>query len=73
MNKLLQSVSAALVLACAGAGVAYADRYDDTVQIFKQAGKSGTFFAKAYGYAVLEPRMERAGSMRMGSSRVTRR
>jgi lipid-binding SYLF domain-containing protein len=52
MNKLLQSVSAALVLACAGAGVAYADRYDDTVQIFKQAGKSGTFFAKAYGYAV---------------------
>jgi lipid-binding SYLF domain-containing protein len=52
MNKLLQSVCATLALACAGAGVAHADRYDDAVQTFKQAGKSGTFFAKAYGYAV---------------------
>jgi lipid-binding SYLF domain-containing protein len=52
MNKLLQSVCATLALACTGAGVAHADRYDDAVLTFKQAGKSGTFFAKAYGYAV---------------------
>jgi lipid-binding SYLF domain-containing protein len=52
MPKLLQSMSAALVLAGAIAGIARADSYDDTIHIFKHAGKSGTFFAKAYGYAV---------------------
>ena len=29
-----------------------ADEYDDTVAIFKNAGESGSFFAKSYGYAV---------------------
>jgi lipid-binding SYLF domain-containing protein len=52
MSKLLQSVFAAVVLAGASAGVARADSYDDTIHTFKHAGKSGTFFAKAYGYAV---------------------
>ena len=52
MNKLLQSVAAALMLILLGASAARADSYDDTIQTFKQAGKSGTFFAKAYGYAV---------------------
>jgi lipid-binding SYLF domain-containing protein len=52
MFKLLQSLSAALLLAGVSAGVAHADSYDDTIHTFKQAGKSGTFFAKAYGYAV---------------------
>src|SRR5580704_19752558 len=52
MFKLLQSISAALVLAGVSAGVARADSYDDTIHSFKQAGKSGTFFDKAYGYAV---------------------
>jgi lipid-binding SYLF domain-containing protein len=52
MPKLLQSLSAALVLAGAIAGVARADSYDETIHVFKHAGKSGTFFAKAYGYAV---------------------
>jgi lipid-binding SYLF domain-containing protein len=52
MFKLLQSISAALVLAGVSAGVARADSYDDTIHSFRQAGKSGTFFAKAYGYAV---------------------
>jgi lipid-binding SYLF domain-containing protein len=51
MNKLLQSVSAAVVLA-AVSGIARADSYDDAIHTFRQAGKSGTFFAKAYGYAV---------------------
>jgi lipid-binding SYLF domain-containing protein len=52
MSKLLQSVSAALVLATISAGVVRADSYDDAIHTFRQAGKSGTFFAKAYGYAV---------------------
>jgi lipid-binding SYLF domain-containing protein len=31
---------------------ASADEFDDTVLIFKNAGESGTYFAKSYGYAV---------------------
>jgi len=31
---------------------AWADDYADTIKIFKNAGESGTFFAKSYGYAV---------------------
>jgi lipid-binding SYLF domain-containing protein len=34
------------------AGLALADKYDDTVQLFKQAGQSAAFFDKSYGYAV---------------------
>ena len=52
MCKFLQSISAALLLAGVGAGVARADSYDDTIHTFKQAGRSGTLFSKAYGYAV---------------------
>jgi lipid-binding SYLF domain-containing protein len=52
MSKFLQSISVALVIAGVGAGVARADSYDDTIHTFKQAGRSGTLFAKAYGYAV---------------------
>lgn len=29
-----------------------ADEYDDTIAVFKNAGESGEFFAKSYGYAV---------------------
>ena len=28
------------------------DDYDDTIQVFRNAGKSGTFFSTSYGYAV---------------------
>jgi lipid-binding SYLF domain-containing protein len=31
---------------------AWADEYDDTIKVFKDAGESGTFFDKSYGYAV---------------------
>jgi lipid-binding SYLF domain-containing protein len=31
---------------------AWADEYSDTIKIFKDAGESGTFFDKSYGYAV---------------------
>ena len=34
------------------ARVAVADSYSDTVQLFKNAGESGTFFKNCYGYAV---------------------
>jgi lipid-binding SYLF domain-containing protein len=52
MIKLLHSICAALILTVVSAGPARADSYDDTIHTFKQAGKSATFFAKAYGYAV---------------------
>src|SRR5512135_2727001 len=31
---------------------AWADKYDDTVKLFKDAGESASFFGKSYGYAV---------------------
>ncbi len=31
---------------------ALADKYADTIQVFKDAGESGSFFKDAYGYAV---------------------
>src|SRR3984957_17137084 len=52
MKKILRSMSVVLVFASFSAGVARADSYDDAIHTFKEAGKSGTFFAKAYGYAV---------------------
>jgi lipid-binding SYLF domain-containing protein len=35
-----------------GAGTAYADRYSDTVQLFKNSGSSAAFFGHSYAYAV---------------------
>jgi hypothetical protein len=31
---------------------AWADEYSDTIKVFQDAGESGTFFNKSYGYAV---------------------
>jgi lipid-binding SYLF domain-containing protein len=31
---------------------AWADEYADTIKVFNDAGESGTFFSKSYGYAV---------------------
>lgn len=39
---------------------AIADRFQDTVEVFRSAGESGTFFGKSYGYAVF-PTIGRAG------------
>jgi lipid-binding SYLF domain-containing protein len=33
-------------------GNALADSYDDTIKVFRDAGESGQFFDKSYGYAV---------------------
>ena len=35
-----------------GAGTAYADKYSDTVLLFKNAGSSAAFFGHCYAYAV---------------------
>jgi len=52
MKSLLQRASAAPAFALLCAGMAHADSYTDAINTFKEAGKSGTFFHKAYGYAV---------------------
>jgi lipid-binding SYLF domain-containing protein len=39
---------------------ASADEYDETITIFKNAGESGTYFNKAYGYVVF-PKVGKAG------------
>jgi len=31
---------------------AHADSYEDTVKVFKNAGESGNFFTRSYGYAI---------------------
>jgi lipid-binding SYLF domain-containing protein len=48
---------AALLLASAPA---FADKYSDTVSLFKNAGQSASFFHKSYGYAVF-PTIGKAG------------
>jgi lipid-binding SYLF domain-containing protein len=39
---------------------AWADKYSDTIQVFKKAGESGAYFDKSYGYAVF-PTIGKAG------------
>ena len=43
-----------------GAGPALADKYSETIELFKNAGQSASFFAKSYGYAVF-PTIGKAG------------
>ena len=43
-------IAAALMMLISGS--AAADKYDDTVALFQDAGASNAFFAKSYGYAV---------------------
>lgn len=50
LNRALSGL-AALLLALASTP-ARADDYSDTIQAFRGAGQSSTFFANAYGYAV---------------------
>jgi len=55
--KRIAMVMAATLLA---AGPALADKYSDTVALFKNAGQSATFFSNSYGYAVF-PSIGKAG------------
>ena len=42
----------AVLLTGLAAGVARADGYEETLNIFRAAGKSGSFFSNSYGYAL---------------------
>lgn len=59
MLKRLISILAALALALPISS-AWADEYTDTVNLFKNAGESGTLLSSAYGYAVF-PTIGKAG------------
>lgn len=41
-----------LVLVAMPVTVAWADEYQDTIKVFRNAGESGGFFGKSHGYAV---------------------
>jgi lipid-binding SYLF domain-containing protein len=51
MNNLIRAMLAFIVLGVA-VGPAYADEYGATIDSFKSAGQSASFFSKSYGYAV---------------------
>lgn len=59
MNARIASILTFAVLATS-ATAARADEYSDTVNLFKNAGESGTYFKNAYGYAVF-PNIGKAG------------
>ena len=56
-----------LVLVAMPATIAWADDYQDTVQLFENAGESGTFFDNSHGYAVF-PTIAKGGSISGTSS-----
>lgn len=41
-----------LIMACLPAALAHADKYDDALKTFRNAGESSGFFDNSYGYAV---------------------
>jgi lipid-binding SYLF domain-containing protein len=51
MNILPRFFSVMLALLL-GSGVAYANEYDETIELFKHAGESAVFFTDCYAYAV---------------------
>ncbi len=50
MKRSLHAVGLTFLLLCCA--VAVADEYEDTIKVFREAGASGAFFGKSYGYAV---------------------
>lgn len=52
MNRPFSIALVALVMSLGLASPARADKYADTIQLFKNAGESGEYFAHSYGYAV---------------------
>ena len=59
MQKLLRGLCFSFFL-IAPLAVAQADEYEQTKTIFQNAGESGTFFGKSYGYALF-PTIGKAG------------
>ena len=62
---------AALIIALVSSGHAFADQYEETAQLFRNAGDSAAFFDSAYGYAVF-PTIGKAGFI-VGAARGTGR
>jgi lipid-binding SYLF domain-containing protein len=58
--KAFRTPFLAVVVSLFAAGPVLADKYDDTVSLFKNAGQSSAFFGKSYGYAVF-PTIGKAG------------
>jgi len=52
MKRMFSSIAATLAVMFIYMPSAHADNYDNAINTFKGAGKSGTFFAKSYAYAV---------------------
>jgi lipid-binding SYLF domain-containing protein len=52
MTNLRTRWLAPLLLVALSAAPARADKYEDTIKAFRNAGESGRFFANSYGYAV---------------------
>jgi lipid-binding SYLF domain-containing protein len=57
MKKLILLIA---FLSMFPASSVWADRFQDTIEVFRGAGESGTFFERSYGYAVF-PTVGRAG------------
>ncbi|HEY7379284.1 MAG TPA: YSC84-related protein [Steroidobacteraceae bacterium] len=51
MTRAMQKLSLMLLFLFCSTAV-LADEYDDTIKVFQNAGQSGSFFKKSYGYAV---------------------
>jgi lipid-binding SYLF domain-containing protein len=50
--SIFRKFSLVLLLAALPMANGWADDYQDTIKVFKNAGESGAFFDKSYGYAV---------------------
>jgi lipid-binding SYLF domain-containing protein len=51
MTRAMQKLGLVLLFVFCSTAV-LADEYDDTIKVFQNAGQSGSFFKKSYGYAV---------------------
>lgn len=52
MNLFTRTCLSLVVFLGLGSSPALADAYDDAINVFRNAGESGAFFDKSYGYAV---------------------
>jgi lipid-binding SYLF domain-containing protein len=60
MLKKLQWLLLIMLLTISGKAFAEADRYEDTIEVFRNAGESAEFFENSYAFAVY-PSVGRAG------------
>lgn len=60
MKRLMTVFFSAILLLGAGGAAQAQDKYAETIDLFKNAGESASFFGKSYGYAVF-PTIGKAG------------